>query len=761
MATRYRFLGKAFPRKDASEVVTGRARFVGDIKMAGMLYGRILHSPHPHANVKRIKTNRAESLKGVVTVLTHENAPNWRLGTPQHLPVLDSKVRFVGDAVALVAAESEGIAETALRSIDVEYEVLPAVYDVEEAMKPGAPQLWEMFPGNLVTPGMPRFGEHALQELVMGDIEKGFQEADVIAEGTCVYEGIPNPMPPEPPAIIAVWDGPDNLYVCLATQGPPGGRAMIYNALGGNVNVRTDSGACGGSYGSKWMSLLVYLQAAALARAAHRPVKLCYSKKEHMATFTVRLGSRINGKVGMKKDGTVTAIAGEWLINTGYYSMSTQGMVAVGCGELQLALRCPNWDLKPKIICTNRTASGIVRGYGGQELKCAFLPLLTLAMEKIGIDPFEFFKKNYVKAGDGYYWRDGNWWVCRGVDYTKAMEAGAEAFGWREKWRGWLRATATNGNKRRGVGVGIHGNADIGESTTEGYVRLDSNGTAMVYSPLGEPGTGQRTSLCKMVAEVLQLPVERVGMTPSDPSISPFDKGPAGSRGTYAEGSAYIAAAEDALKKLLELSARHFDAKPEDLATEDGAVYVQGRTQDRVPWRQIMGDDRTILGYGRFEQDFTLANMMMSFVEVEVDTDTGHVELINVVNATDVGQIIDSANLENQLNGCLGAAGLDSALTEESVLDQKSGRILNGNMIDYKWRSFAELPLMKNVVLETPFPSHRFGAIGVGEISTAPGASAVLMAVSNCIGVRLDSYPITPDKVLGALAKVEEGKGKQ
>lgn len=173
-----------------------------------------------------------------------------------------------------------------------------------------------------------------------------------------------------------------------------------------------------------------------------------------------------------------------------------------------------------------------------------------------------------------------------------------------------------------------------------------------------------------------------------------------------------------------------------------------------------MGVDSTVLGFGRFEADFTLPNFMMTFVEVEVDTETGKVELLRVVNATDVGQIIDPYMLENQLNGCLGSAGIDSALLEESILDTNTGRLLTGNMVDYKWRTFSELPEIQNVVLETPFPSHRFGAIGIGEIATAPGPSAVLMAVSNAIGTRLHSYPITPDKVLAALDKVRGGDEK-
>ena len=752
---RYRFVGRPTPRKDGVAIVTGEAKFIQDIQLPHMLHGKVLRSPYPHAHLKRIDTERAMKLEGVKAILTHKDAPDWKGGMPSHVRVLDSKVRFVGDAVALVAAETEEIALEALDLIEVEYEPLPAVFDVEEALKPDAPQLYTQFPGNVLPNDCPGFGPNSLKEIVMGDVEEGFKEADIIAEGSYRYEHIPNPLTPEPPGAIAFWEGPDQLTIWSSAQNPYWESVLLYLRMGRKTHVRYIGTQCGGSYGTRLMSWQLTLYATLLAKATHRPVKVCYSRAEHFVAYGLRLGSRIHGKVGMKRDGTVTAISGEWIINTGYYSQITQGQLAVGCGEVQLVVRSPNWNLKPKIVCTNRPASGIVRGFGGQELKCAFIPLLSEAMEKADLDPVEFFKKNYVKPGDGYYWRDGNWWVCRGVDYTKAIEEGAEVFGWKEKWKGWLKPTQVKGSKRIGVGVGLHGNADVGEDVSEAYVRLDPNGTATIFSCLAEHGTGQRSNLCKMVAEVLQIPFEKVSMTPPDSLIHPFEIGPFGSRGTYAIGSAIIMAAEEAKKKLLERSASKLNVSPEELETEDGWVYVRARPELRIPWRTGMGVDRTLLGYGRFEPDYTLPNFLMSFVEVEVDTETGKVDLLRVVSTTDVGQIIDPPNLKNQLYGSLGSAGVDSAIFEESILDRRSGRVLNINLIDYKWRTFLELPVFQTVILETPFPTHRFRAIGVGEISTAPGPSAVLMAVSNAIGKRFYEYPLTPDKILKVLGKVK------
>lgn len=751
--TEYRYIGKSTPRKDALDIVTGKTKFINDVTFPNMLFGKVLRSPFPHALIKAIDTGKALQLPGVKAVLTYNDVPDWMGGLPQHVRVLDSKVRYVGDAVALVAAESEDIAEEALRLIKVDYEPLPAVYDVEEAMQPEAPQLYEEFSGNVLPQGVRVFGPHALQELTIGDIGKGFEEADFIVEGTYAYENIPNPLPPESPGVIASWEGTDTLTVWSASQGPHMLKVTLQRWMG-LTNLHSIGSPVGASYGSKYMSWQYVFPAAALAKATGRPVKLCYGRSEHLAAFSVRLGSRVHGKVGIKKDGTVTAISGDWLVNTGAFSETAQGMVAVGCGEAQLMLRCSNWSLKPKVVCTNRTASGQVRGFGGQELKSALTPVLTMGMEKANIDPVDFFKANYVKPGEGYYWRDGNWWVSKGIDFTAAIEKGAKTFGWREKWQGWLKPSSVKGAKRRGIGVGVHGNADVGEDVSEAYVRLDPDGTATIYSDLAEHGTGQRSNICKMVAEILQLPLDRVSVTATDSRINPFEFGPVGSRGTYAIGGAVIAAAEDAKKQLFNLMAPRFKVMPEDLATEDGMVYVKGNPGTKLPWIKGMGYHGSCLGRGRFQPDFTLPNFMMIFTEVEVDTETGKVDLIRVVGATDVGQVIDPPSLTNQLNGCLGSAGIDSALFEETVLDTRLGRIMNPNMIDYKWRTFSELPEMEHVILETPFASHRFHAIGVGEIAPSPGPAAVLMAVSNAIGVRLHDYPITPDKVLSALGKI-------
>lgn len=747
----FRYVGKPVQRVDALRIVSGTMEYLDDIRLEGMLFGKVLRSPYPHALIKRIELARAKALRGVRAILTYQDVPDLRGGKPRFRRILDKKVRFVGDAVALVAADTEETAEEATRLIEVEYEELPPVFDPDEAMRETAPLLYEDFPRNLLPSQTGVYGPRTLTELVTGSIEDGLKEADAVVEDEFSYSGLPNPVPIEAPSAIAFWEDSKRLTVFVSNQASYLDKVVLSVILGKEIEVRTLGLPCGGSFGTKLMSWPVQLYAALLSRATGRPVKVRLKKDEHLATFTLRPSVRLRGKVGMKIDGRLTAVQGDLVVDTGHYSMTTHAQLAVGLGEVQIMARCKNWHLKPVIVVTNRNASGIVRGFGGQEIKCVLIPLLCRAMERLNIDPFEFFRMHFVKPGDGYFWRDGNWYNFRGIDFTKAMDKGAEVFGWKEKWKGWLTPTDQQGPKRRGVGVAVHGNADVGEDISEAFLTLHPEGRATLFSCVTEHGTGQITNYLKMVAEVLGLPLDRVRLAPADSSITPFEFGPVGSRGTYAIGGAAIRAAEDARRKLLELSAPLFDCEPERLETKDGLVFLRDEPSRTIPWSRIMGWERTIHGYGRFEPDYTLTNCMMSFVEVEVDVETGKVDLLRVVNATDVGQIIDPKGLEGQLNGCLGSAGIDSAIFEETILDRRRGYIMNANLIDYKWRTFLELPSIRHVVLETPFPTHRFGSIGVGEIATSPGPAAVFMAVCNAIGRWVREYPLTPERIIKAL----------
>lgn len=751
MTEEYRHIGKPTPRKDAVGIVTGKAEFTDDIRPDRTLVGRALRSPLAHARIGAIETAEAKRVPGVKAVLTHENVPPWLTGMPKHWPVLDSKVRFVGDAVALVAAETEEAAQEALRLIKVEYGKLPAVFDPEEAIKEGAPQLHEAFPNNIVA-DFPAFGPNTLSEIRAGDVEKGLAEADFIGQGSYGYDCLANPLPIEPPGVIARWEDEKSLTVWSGTQSASWHRWIMQSKMG-FPDIRAITTHCGGSFGSKNYNPHAMLYAAALAKETGLAVKFNFTKEEHFGAFVLRLGSRFKGRIGMKKDGTITAVAGDWLVDTGASSDMAQAQVAVGCGEAQLLLRCDNWELTTKLVVTNRCPSGVIRGFGGQELEASLAPILADLMARAGLDPLDFFKKNYVRPGEEYVWRDGIRYTCRGKDYTAAMEEGARAFGWRDKWRGWFQPTAVEGTRRVGVGVGVHGNADVGEDDSEAYVRLNPDGTATIHASVAESGMGQRSSLCKMAAEVLGLDLNAVSMTPPDTLVNPFDFGLVGSRGTYTLGSAIIDGAEKALAKLFEKAAPRLKADPADLTTRDGRVFSRTDPEKAVSWSSILGPMETVTGLGHYAADYSIPNFLIQFVQVTVDLETGQVILNRVVSASDVGRIIDPPSLEAQLFGALGSAGLDTALFEETVFDPKTGRMLNMNMADYKWRTFNQLPEMANRILETPFPTHRFKAIGLGEVATSPGPGAVQMAVSNALGKHLTVYPLTPEVILDAVGQ--------
>lgn len=363
----YKYIGKPMARRDAEDIVTGAVQYTDDLKFQNLLYGKVLRSPYAHALIKRIDKSKAQALKGVKAVLAWEDIPDFRGGTPRNVRVLDKKVRYVGDAVALVAAVTEEIAEEALDLIEVEYEVLPAVFDIDSALKPGAPAVYDEYPDNILPGGTIIYGENCLKGVVRGDVDKGFAEADVITEGTFGYENIPNALPPESVGAIATFEQPNKVTLWATTQAPYLDKVTLFHVFNRQFEIRTIAPQCGGGFGTKIMCWQVQSYAILLARATRCPVKVMFTKEEHMAAFTLRVGSRIHARVGMKNDGSLTAIQGTWYVDTGYYSFTTQAQVAIGSGELMIMAQCPNWDLKNIVVVTNRNASGSTRGFGGRS----------------------------------------------------------------------------------------------------------------------------------------------------------------------------------------------------------------------------------------------------------------------------------------------------------------------------------------------------------------------------------------------------------
>jgi CO/xanthine dehydrogenase Mo-binding subunit len=305
------------------------------------------------------------------------------------------------------------------------------------------------------------------------------------------------------------------------------------------------------------------------------------------------------------------------------------------------------------------------------------------------------------------------------------------------------------------VGVGVHGNADIGEDPTEAFVKLHPFGSITVECCIGESGGGQRHAAQKMVAEVMKVPFDGVQVVAADTHGTPYDAGLIGSRGTITVGTACIRAAKSARDKLLDMAAKKMNLPAQALDTEDFMVFIRDKPDVRLPWIAVTGTpEMTITGEGVYSQDFSKPNFAIYFAEVEVNLETGAARLVYALEGTDVGQIIDSTNIKMQAEGSFGAAGADTALTEEIIIDRNNGRIVNGNMIDYKWRTFNEFPPFDLVALESQFDSESFHALGFGEITGSPAPSAILMAISNAIGKEVTHYPATPSVILRAMGKI-------
>lgn len=751
----YRHIGKNATRFDAKDLVTGKAMFTDDFKLPGMLYGKSLGSPYAHARIKKIDISKAEALPGVHAVLYYGNLPKecegWGKNMPPICPVLRREASYVGDTVAVAAAETEELAEQALDLIEIEYEELPAVLTTLEALEPGAPRVHEEFPDNIV-PNLPFIGENMMDHLVRGNVEEAFKECDVVVEGMNEYSSLGCPMAMEAPSIIMEYKG-DYMRGWATSQ--------VAMAWGGGISQRmrglplyTETFNIGGGFGNKAELPCVSMDTAVLAVATRRPVKMTLTKTQQLLIHDQRIGMVIKGKIGIK-DGLVHAVSGDCYLDCGSYNCCGQWQMGVGLGETQIAFgKCQNWDLRGLMVMTNHVQTGAVRGFGGQEIKACLMPMAMKAAAQAGVDPVEFCERNFAQTGDGWYWREQNWYDCREQDYVPVMQHAAEKFGWKEKWKGWNVPTWTDGHKARGVGVSIHGNADVGEDNSEAYVRINFDGSVTLHAGMAETGAGQRSNLRKYVAEVLDCPLEKVRLAPLNNEGNPADQGPIGSRATLTLGTAVTKAAEDALEKLLKTAAPVLHTSADDLFFKDGLIGYKAHPERLVPTMAVLPFGTSITGFGAYFANYDKSNFNIYFSEVEVDLDTGATKLLDVLVGTDVGQIIDPATLEMQIHGGFGAAAADTGLMDENVLDPTTGRLLTGNMIDYKWRTFNDFPPIEAVIEESLPEISRFKATGFGEISGAPGPASMMMAISNAIGVDYCEYPASREGILKALGKL-------
>ena len=759
----YRYIGKNVERIEAKDIVTGKCIFLDDFKMKEMLYVKTLKCPYPSAKTTRVDVSRAKACPGVTSVLYYGNVPeickDWGLNCPALVPVLHDYGCYAGDVVAIVTGETPESAEQGCDLIEIEYEQLKPVLTLREAIAPGAPLVHpKAFPtGNIVNPVVPFVGEDMLMHLKRGDADRAFEECDFVDESEAEYDSLGCPMPMETPVVVWQFDAAHKRMKAWASTQTPHGYRINATALQKGMPNDTTVFNVGGGFGNK-APMNSPTQFAAMAAVANpgRPCKLCLTKTEQLTAFDERIGMLMRFKVGLK-DGLVHAVKGDVYLNCGAYNTCGQWQMGVGLGEAQIACgKCKNWDLDGKMVFTNHVQTGPVRGFGGQEIKCAMMPVIMRLVRKAGLDPVDFMAKNFAQTGDGWYWRNQVWYDCREQDYAPSIYETAEKFGWKDKWKGWMKPYKVVGSKAYGVGVSCHGNADVGEDDCVAYVRLDPfQGAAYVHQDAAEQGCGQRSNLRKFVAEVLNMQIEKIYMVEENTENSGYGQGPAGSRGTITTVTAVTRAAEDARRQLLEKAAEKLHASPYDIDTRDGMIFYKNRPDQMWPWIEVLPFAWQAHGVGKYHHDYSKSNFCVYFADMEVDLETGETKLMDVAVGSDVGQVIDPATLEMQFHGGFGAAAADTGLMEENVLDKSIGRVLTANLIDYKWRTFNEFPPMKVVIQESLPEVSRWKAVGLGEISGAPGPAAMMMAISNAIGKDYCEYPASREGILKALGKIK------
>jgi xanthine dehydrogenase molybdenum-binding subunit len=776
MTGSFNVLGKGLARKDAIEKVMGNARYIPDIVLPNMLHARFLRSPHAHARIRRINTERAEALPGVRCILTHENVPKVH---PQRKLewLLDETVHHPGEEVVAVAALTPQIAEAAIRLIEVEYEILPAVLDPEEALRSGAPLARQDYGTNVYRGSeivhIPRLGEDGWLRLESGDVEQGFADADVILDGT--YE---TPMQyncsPMPRSVICEWAG-DKLTCWADTQLPLYLLRDLSNSFGiPQANVRVIANHAVGGYGGKSPEKTATL-VAIMSRRTGRPVKATFSRAEDFIGTHHRIGYQNHNRIGLKKDGTITAmyskIIAHWGSDTVVHCICQATALLDACSMLY---RWQNSKAESIGVMTNTLGYGPMNGFGDPEAIYSIERLVDEAAEKINMDPVEFRQKNCIRYGDKAmeYEQVLNGpieWGIVGPDMDSLPELitkCADKARWKEKWKGWRTPMAVDQAKRRGIGIAI-GMHHCSFWPSSAIVKMNQDGSATVLSGAVEIGQGYGTATAQVVAEVLGIRYEDVGLVLADTGAAPAAIGNVASCGTSSPMNAVKIAAEDAKQKLLEAAAPRLKASVEDLEVSDRKIWVKG-SKKSIPIADICFTSWQITGTGKNPPYHAIRDeksgkvihayaAAVTIVEVEVDTETGKVVVTRITSGHDTGRSINPIIVENQIDlGLVMACGW--ALSEEYRVDRRTGILINPNLLDYKLVTFLDMPdsqHLDRIVAERPSAWGPYGAKGFSETSMTALAPAIANAIYNATGVRIYGGSLTPECLIKALGKMQ------
>jgi CO/xanthine dehydrogenase Mo-binding subunit len=720
-------VGKRVPILDGVERVTGAIRYGDDLALPGMVYGAILRSPVPHARIRALRVEKAAAMPGVLAVLTGKDFPR---GEFSGAPVLaEGKVRHEGEPIAAVAAETLERALAALARIELKLEPLPVVTDVREAIKRGAARVHEVS-DDARLPNVCGVAEHK-----RGDVKSGFAQADRIFEDTFetpwVHQGFV-----EPHVTVASADlATGRVTVWTSTQAQFNQRSGLAYILGLPMSqVRVIGLPVGGAFGGK-NSLCVEPICAELARRTGRPVKIAVSRRDDFFATRPCGGAALELKIGVKRDGRVVALQARLLFDTGAYSGAQHG---IGAALMQGPYRIPNLEVKAYAVYTNKPPAGARRALTSPHVHFALESQLDIIAQALGIDPLEIRLRNALRKGDPVAWGEGMPYEVVG----KVLRAAAT----RAEWSRRKRAPAAAG-KARGRGIAA-GHWPIGAGGSSAWVHLNEDGSVSVITGAINL-TGTNTSFAQIAAESFGIPVERVSVQQGDTDTSPRNDGSWGSRVLFGVGEAVRRACEDAKRQLVERLSESMKAPASSIRLRGGRVVFSGRKRRSLSLADAAGravdDGGAIIGRASLTDLPFAVGVAAQVAEVEVDRETGKVEVKRLVCAQDVGFAINPMSVEGQIEGAA-SQGIGYALSEEYLFDEK-GRLLNADLVDFRMPTAQDCPEFEVVLIEDQRDGGAFGAKGVGEPGLVPTAPAIANAIFDAVGVRVRTLPITPGRL--------------
>jgi xanthine dehydrogenase molybdenum-binding subunit len=772
---KYRFLGKDFPRKEGRARVTGREIYPSDVVLPGMLYGKILRSPHPHARIKSIDFSDAEKLGAAV--LGPDDTPKQPFNVRQvSVPrstykdwrILSDHVRQVGDPFAAVAAVTEELAEKAAEAVRVQWEILPAYFGIEQAMAAEDNLIHDKvylqdreitIQNNIA----------CTREVTEGDVEKGFAEADVIVENEfitprvyhCQMEPRGCTCRPEPDGGITVWPSTQALHNTRILLG------KLFDISLNKVNVIRLTG--GGHFGSGIHTNPVILITVALALKAGKPVKILQSREEDLYDHC-RYPTRYTLKIGAKKDGTLTAGEMKAWVDIGSHHVQALAFLGVLAGWWHSLYRLPNLRYQGVAVYTNKAPTCAMQGYGAPQVTFGVETTMSMLAERLDLDPIELRLKNYVGLGE-IFWGQGP--TVRSLIHSDGVRellyTGAEKIGWDHR----LDPAMREGRLRRGIGMarGFHTSGtgapvpgEVKDFTTV-QVKVNEDGSIDVLTALMDHGGGTLDAAAKLVAEEFGVPFDKVGISPADTRSTGYDVCTHATRGVYCGAGAVLDVARDTKRILLEYASRILNAPVDSLKTRldetknEGLIYVEGMPEKNITIREVaetaMNNDWGTAISARSVRKVNCPPAYTTFfVEVEVNMDTGMVRILRVVAGSDAGTVINPALAKGQLQGGF-YRGAGMALLEDTDYDPKTGLLTNrGLLTDYKMLGAVDLPdpeAFEIFFAHTYEPTGPMGAKGIGEAALNPVPAAVAAAIHNATGIWFTKLPITPEDILRAL----------